>query len=87
MDGTHSLRAIYHARTFQAECRISTGGWSALTVLLYPVTDQRNAVAQVPEVLRLSSQSTSDLFVDIADIERIPDVAGGKPRSFTRAEG
>ena len=47
-------------------------------MLLYSVTDQRNAVTQIPEMLWLSSQSGSDFLVNIADVERVPDVASGK---------
>ena len=74
----HGLCAVDHADAGQLEVADLSRDGSADR--LDRLAEHGDAVAKIPEVLRLLQQRVLDLDVDVGQVEGIPDIAGKDPR-------
>ncbi len=74
VDGTHGLRAVDDAGT--GELEVTDLARDGPTDGLDRLAEHGDAVAEVPEVLRLLQERVLDLDVDVREVEGVPDVPG-----------
>ncbi len=81
IDSAYRLCAIDYACALQTESGAPANRWGALSVLADLVANQGDSVAQIPKVFRFFDQGGPDLVIDIANIEGIANIPGGKVAS------